>query len=684
MKKIVWIGWGCLLCATSSAQVRQDSLEQRQLGEAVVKGEKPVVKGQNGMMVVDLPALVKDKPVSNVLEALAYLPGVTSENGQVGLAGASGVTIILNGELTNMPISKLYQLLYAMPTDRLKQVEVMYAAPAKYHVNGAVINIVLKTPSPLDGLQGQARAGYNQGHYGSYGTTLSAIYALKSWTFDANYSLSRSKGWAHESYLSNHLLGDRRTVIEQEDRRSSESLSHLLYASAGYRFSEKSRLSLTYNGEVTGDVHSSVRASGTMGNFLNDIRYDGPKHYHNAAVKYTAPFGLTLGGDYTRYGEKRTQRLTGLDGKAPAVSVSDQQVDRYHVYADQTHDIGGWNLSYGVEYQNAFDRSWQAYETGQDGGFSATRREEVVDAYVGLQHSFKWGLSFGASAKGEYFKDRYRHNWNFIPVFGATFCRDPKHLFQLNFTSQRVYPSYWELHGGTVYHNDYSMVVGNTGLRPFLNYSSQLTYVHRQKYVATLYFQYGDGASVQLPYQSPDELKLIYQTINMNFKRVAGLNLNVPFKVGGVWDATLQANVFHQREKADHFHDISFDHRKWIAYGAFRNTVKPGPKSPVSFSVDLACISSAMQGIADLSRMWRMDAGVKWNFGHKRCCELNLKADDIFNSWSPDMDIRHAGQDFHMKVSDMSRNVKLTFIWRFNGFKPKDISIDTSRFGTGK
>lgn len=69
----------------------------------------------------------------------------------------------------------------------------------------------------------------------------------------------------------------------------------------------------------------------------------------------------------------------------------------------------------------------------------------------------------------------------------------------------------------------------------------------------------------------------------------------------------------------------------------------------------------------------------------KRCCELDLKEDDIFNKWSPTMTISHAGQDYRMKVHDMTRNFKLTFIWRFNGFKPKESnSIDTSRFGTGK
>ena len=158
---------------TSVAAVAQtettDSLRGRELDEVVVNGEKPVVKSAGGVMAVDLPAIVRDKPVTNILEALGYLPGVVNNNGMIGLAGTSGVTIILNGELTNMPLQNLYQLLYTTPVDRLKNVEIMYAAPAKYHVDGAVINVVLKTPKPLDGLQGQIRAGYNQAHYGSCG-----------------------------------------------------------------------------------------------------------------------------------------------------------------------------------------------------------------------------------------------------------------------------------------------------------------------------------------------------------------------------------------------------------------------------------------------------------------------------------------------------------------------------------
>ena len=171
-----------------------DSIPDQMLNEVVVKGEKSQIRSRDGSMVVDLPSIVRNKPVSNILEALTYLPGVSSDGGMLSLAGAGTVSIILNGEPTDMSVETLYQLLYSMPVDKLKNVEIMYAAPAKYHVKGAVINVILKTPTPLDGLQGQLRAGYEQTHRPSYGAGAAATYALKKCTFAMNYSLLSCRG----------------------------------------------------------------------------------------------------------------------------------------------------------------------------------------------------------------------------------------------------------------------------------------------------------------------------------------------------------------------------------------------------------------------------------------------------------------------------------------------------------
>ncbi|MDE6578486.1 MAG: outer membrane beta-barrel family protein [Muribaculaceae bacterium] len=337
-----------------------------------------------------------------------------------------------------------------------------------------------------------------------------------------------------------------------------------------------------------------------------------------------------------------------------------------------------------MEYQHSKDHSSQRYALSANTDFDDILNEDVASLYVGTQRSFEWGLSFNVSAKGEYYHNKFQHNWNLIPQLGATYYKTPNSIFQLNLNTQRIYPSYWELHGGTSHIDDYSTVIGNPALQPYMQYDAQFNYILRQKYVATLYFQYGDKTTVQLPYQSPESPNLIYQTINMNFERVVGLNFYAPFGVGYIWNATASANVMNRQAKANHFHDISFDNCKCIFYGSLSNSFKFRQNSPVSVSVDFSYISPSLQGIADMSGIWRIDAGVKWQFGKKRCCEFDLKADDIFNKWSPTMTINNTGQDYKMKVRDMTRNLKLTFIWRFNGFKPKDNNIDTSRFGTGK
>ena len=80
----------------SAQSAPADTAAVRHLDEVTVTAELPQIKGRDGIIVVDLPSIVKDKPVTNILEALGYLPGVVNNNGSIGLNGASSVTIIIN------------------------------------------------------------------------------------------------------------------------------------------------------------------------------------------------------------------------------------------------------------------------------------------------------------------------------------------------------------------------------------------------------------------------------------------------------------------------------------------------------------------------------------------------------------------------------------------------------------
>ncbi|MDE6369786.1 MAG: outer membrane beta-barrel protein [Muribaculaceae bacterium] len=663
------------ISVTAQSAEQQDTVAARELDEIVVKGEKPQISAKDGVMTVDLPEIVKDKPVTNVLEALKYLPGVTSDNGLISLAGASSVSIIINGEVTNMPIQNLYQLLYSTPVDKLKNVEIAYAAPAKYHVKGAVINVVLKTPRPIDGLMGQVKTGYTQAHYASCDGGVAATYAIKDWTFDVNWSINKAKTFSRQVTRSNHLVGDVRHLIDDDMRQIGSNICNTMYASTTFK-----GLRLAYNGQITADSKAKSLSSGTFGDYRNIYEFIKPINFHNIAARYKSTFGLEIGGDYTYYNEGRNQNLL-KDYEQLVNALTQQQIDKYHVYIDQEHAIRDWTINYGADYQRSNDNSSQEYILPELNGFDERTSEDVVNVYLALQHSFAWGLSFSASATGEYFHNRSQSKFNFIPQVGATFYRSPKSIFQLSFTSRRIYPAYWALHGGTSYINDYSMIVGNPNLQPYLNYSGQLSYIFKQKYAATFYVLYSDDYSVQLPYQKPDELRLLFQTLNLDYSRTVGVQAQAPFTIGSVLNSTAVVNLSDKREKASAFHDISFDSHKLSLYAALRNSITPMVNSPISISIDFSYLSGSIQGNGVFESMWRTDIGGKWRFGKNRCCELVIMWNDVFNTWKPCLRIKSHDQDYKMKVYDSARNMSATFVWKFNGFKPKNTEIDTSRYG---
>ena len=94
------------------------------LNEVVVSGERPLLR----------------------------LPGIIEQNEELLLTGAKDMNILINGKPSSMNQDQLIILLKSTPASQVKQIEVMYNAPAKYRVRGAAVNIVLaneKSPDPF-------------------------------------------------------------------------------------------------------------------------------------------------------------------------------------------------------------------------------------------------------------------------------------------------------------------------------------------------------------------------------------------------------------------------------------------------------------------------------------------------------------------------------------------------------
>ena len=172
-----------------------DSLYQS-LPEVMITGQRPIVKAEQGKLVYDLPRLIGNLPVDNAYDAVKELPGVTEMNGGLMLAG-QGVTVILDGKVSTMSTEQLYSLLKSIPSSRIEKAEVMYNAPARYQVRGALINITLKqsTGGPSS-WQGELYGKYNQKHYEGFNERASLIYNGNKFSADFLYSHNHGRGYS--------------------------------------------------------------------------------------------------------------------------------------------------------------------------------------------------------------------------------------------------------------------------------------------------------------------------------------------------------------------------------------------------------------------------------------------------------------------------------------------------------
>ena len=156
----------CLFTFTVQAQddvnyTYMDSLFQ-QLPEVLVKGERPVVKAERGKLIYDLPRMVERLPVNNAYEAVKELPGIVEQDGNLTLGGR-GITVVINGKVSTLDKEDLRTVLENTPVSRLEKAEIMYAAPARYRIRGAMVNVILKSNiGQKPALSGEVAAMYEQ------------------------------------------------------------------------------------------------------------------------------------------------------------------------------------------------------------------------------------------------------------------------------------------------------------------------------------------------------------------------------------------------------------------------------------------------------------------------------------------------------------------------------------------
>ena len=697
----------------TTANVGTVVLEEKdyQLAEITVKGERPQVKLEGGKLTYDVPQLMKDKTATNAFEIIKDLPGLIERNDNLELVGASRLNIILNGQLTTMSADQLIQLLKTMPASRVEKAEVMYNAPAKYNVKGALLNVVLsKNESEIPSWQGETGVDYTQYRHAGGDAHVNLLYTNKGFSIDFLLNGNKRRDVMGEDMLARHTLNSGMTEISQHNRALVHVNRGTVRLGMDYTFANEDKLSLAYY--LKGDKVLSDRDAFTSYLDLSKpenksestslVRDDGHSAIHNIRLQYDGHAGISAGADFTRYHSPSVLDYQDTNGsRTDMINNTRQDVSRWSVFLNKTHSFAsGWGLNYGVHGGYASSKNYSEYLYEQGAGYEMdeealednTQKEYIADIFAEVSKNFGERFSATVGLKGEYFKSDYassRENmnlWNegaLFPTVSLSYTFSPRHILQFDISSDKTYPGYWQVSPQVTPLNSYSEVAGNPLLKPYRTYEGQMVYIFRQKYMLVAFCEYTPDYFAQLLYQSDTELKTVFRFENMDYSLEAGLAVIIPFNVGRFWNSRITLRGWRMQEKNDNFHGISYNREAYLGLAHMSNTFNLCDKPNLKMTIDGQYVTpGAIQGIYDLGSMYEISAGLKWTFLNDRA-SLTLKGDDIFASSIPrTIKINQGNQWSRMRKLNDERCLKLSFVWKFGGYKEREHdSIDTSRFG---
>ena len=695
VNKIFLLGLFLLSVANVKAQTltHTDSLTMENmmhnLPEVMVKGSRPIVKAERGMLSYNMPLLLKQLPADNAYEALTRIPGISDATGSISFSG-NEVTLIVNGQATTLTQEQLTERLKAMPAAQLAKAEVMLSAPARYHVRGMAINIVTKDYAGTNQLSGQVIGGMKQSKYAKGFGDLYLSLQRGKFGLDAQYKYVNGNSYGESSRIANHPLGNNRVYYNDETGQKSFGITHNYRLGMNYAFSKNHRLDVAY----TGHWDKRCSNSNTTGSSISGMHHDSHEYLHNVDVNYSLPFGLTLNGSYTYYRTPQQQALDGtmhtdesmLETERNLTSGSEQTINKWMFTADQTHSLAhGWGLSYGVKGQFTSNKSYQTTidkdGTIQPNGTSSVdNNERIWNIYAGFSKQINKAISVEASVAAEQYHSPIWDKWRVYPTLNALWNVNDNHLLNLSFSSNSEFPSYWSTMSNVFYSSTYTEIHGNPDLKPFSYYNVNLMWQIKRRYTLMAFASLKPDYSVQLPYQTTDRMAVIMKETNFNYSNSFGLQASAIFNAGQ-W---LNGNVFvmgtYKHDKSDHFFDLPFDRKKLSVVLGGTASVKLCSTQDLRLILNPFYQTKAIQGVYDISPIFSMDAKLQWS-SHDGRWGLRLNGNNIFNNKYDTRSVQ-GNQDYRMKINYNWASVTFAVIYKFGGYKEKTVKeVDTSRMG---
>lgn len=319
----------------------------------------PAATTLNEVVVEAAPALVAnkiDKIVYNVEKDVTAAGGNASDvlqkvpmvsvdlNGNVSVRGDGNVRILINGKPTGATNANVADVLRTIPSDQIKNIEVVTSPSAKYDAEGSagIINIITKSKNS-SGISGSVNGGF-----GTRQNNLNANVNYNKNRFSLSGNLGFNNGWPATSEYSSYQAIDNGTANTTQSSRGESRVQRLGVngsLTAAYDFNAYHNLSTTLrlNQGRWKNEGETISTFEDLLNPANNTEFIGNTNNENTWKSFDWSM------DYVRKFKKEGHQFT-LSGQWSRSKNTTDYLSRYSdFYTDQMADSDGMNNEYTVQ-----------------------------------------------------------------------------------------------------------------------------------------------------------------------------------------------------------------------------------------------------------------------------------------------------------------------------------------------
>lgn len=584
------------------------------LREVTVTGKKPVIEFRKNLLVFNVTDDLRKSSSSGAI-LLNKAPGLNIKNDLLTLDGLSGIIITINGKEQFASTTEALNFLKTLPPERIKFIEINSTPSAKYDksVNG-IVNIVL-FKDETQGLKGNIQAYLNTGKRLKSGAALNLTYRRSNWNYFGVIKLDKENIYstgtnetifssATETAVTEDITTLNRPFkkyirlgfdVDINKRNFLSAVTSLTLENANNREFDLQRyfgnnsavpdlvLQLhdsTFNknkNSFTNINYSSLLDSASEQKIDITVSYLNSRPVSNSAFthQYTDAYGSYTRSSYILHG------------------LLKNYVDMLGIVIDYTRKIKSkFDFSTGLKFVNTKTSNNVQYDTLSQDRYlpfvqlsSQTKySENLYAAYINIaRYQTKWAYEcglryeaarvFGKTNGSNEPVDKLFTGLN--PSLMIRYNLDKKNKFVFRASKEVYRPIFDNLNPYIQYISPTLYSQGNLNLRQTNGYIASLRYSYKQKYNATLRYDFVNNFIPQTLFVKETNQNVIKSTY-ANAGRLSGFQLviNIPFDITPKWSLSNYFNAFYTKVRAVDARYEGLDYKTANLFYQMKNTFK--------------------------------------------------------------------------------------------------------------